>query len=283
MSNLVRRYPVITFYAIAFGWTWLIVFLLTLSGQTRDMSVLTPFFIIGGIISGFSPSMAAFIVSSVSEGKEGVEKLKIGFKPKNLFKWYALALLTVPAVTAVTTFISNYVVRSYELNIVMPMIIMGLVWPIFSSCGEEFGWRGYILPRLLLRHTPLKAAIILGVIWEIWHLPMHYIAFKAFGRYMIPVFLTVGFINLTLHSIIMTLIFVKSKGSIKLMILYHYTITASSILVGALLTAETTPRLTFNENIISISLFAIVATVLYIKNKNFLGNLKGEYSVKAVF
>jgi uncharacterized protein len=283
VSNLVRRYPVITFHTIAFGWTWLIVFLLILSGQTRDMSVLTPFFIIGGIISGISPSMAAFIVSSVSEGKEGVEKLKIGFKTKNPFKWYALALLTVPAVTAVVTFISNYVVRPYELNIVMPIIIMGLVWPIFSSCGEEFGWRGYILPRLLLRHTPLKAGIILGVIWEIWHLPMHYIAFKAFGSYMIPVFLTVGFINLTLQSIIMTLIFIKSKGSIKLMILYHYTITASSILVGALLTAETKPRLIFNESVISVLLFAIVAIVLYIKNKNFLNNLKGEYNVKDVF
>jgi hypothetical protein len=101
---------------------------------------------------------------------------------------------------------------------------------------------------------------------------MHYIAFKAFGSYMIPVFLTVGFINLTLQSIIMTFIFVKSKGSIKLMILYHYTITASSILVGALFTAETTPRLTFNESIISVLLFAMVATSMYIKNKNFLGN-----------
>ncbi len=46
---------------------------------------LSPYFIIGGIISGISPSMATFIVSSAAEGKEGMEKLKIGFKTKSSF------------------------------------------------------------------------------------------------------------------------------------------------------------------------------------------------------
>ncbi len=40
--------------------------------------------------------------------------------------------------------------------------------PIF---GEEFGWRGYLLPKLL----PLgerKAYIISGLIWGVWHIPV---------------------------------------------------------------------------------------------------------------
>jgi uncharacterized protein len=266
VKNFVRKNPVITYYAIAFGWTWMIVFLLILTGQTRDLSNITPLFIIGGIISGISPSIAAFIVSRFLDGEDGVRKLKAGFKTKSPFKLYTLALLPVPTIAALTIFMSNHLVRPYELKIVAPMIIMGLVWPLFSSSGEEFGWRGYILPRLLLTHTPIKASIVLGIIWEIWHLPMHYIAYKNFGSFMIPAFLTIGFINLTLQSIIMTFIFIKSKGSIKLMILYHYTITASSILAGALLTAEATPRLIFYESVISITLFTIFALLLYFTN-----------------
>lgn len=46
--------------------------------------------------------------------------------------------------------------------------------------------------------------------------------------------MTVGFLNLTLSAIIMAMISALNRGSLKLVILYHYTITASSILLGAL-------------------------------------------------
>ena len=37
--------------------------------------------------------------------------------------------------------------------------------------GEEFGWRGYLLPRLARQFSPRKAILIHGVIWWAWHLP----------------------------------------------------------------------------------------------------------------
>lgn len=38
---------------------------------------------------------------------------------------------------------------------------------------EEPGWRGFALPRLQRGHTPVRATMILGVIWAIWHLPLY--------------------------------------------------------------------------------------------------------------
>jgi hypothetical protein len=36
---------------------------------------------------------------------------------------------------------------------------------------EEPGWRGYALPRLESRFSPLLSSLIVGTLWAIWHLP----------------------------------------------------------------------------------------------------------------
>jgi membrane protease YdiL (CAAX protease family) len=43
---------------------------------------------------------------------------------------------------------------------------------VFFSIGEEFGWRGYAQPRLTQRHGPVPAALVVGLVWAVWHLTM---------------------------------------------------------------------------------------------------------------
>lgn len=54
---------------------------------------------------------------------------------------------------------------------VIAAFTFGLLFNMIFTFGEEFGWRGYLLPRL----APLGgawAAIITGVIWGLWHVPL---------------------------------------------------------------------------------------------------------------
>jgi len=83
--------------------------------------------------------------------------------------------------------------------------------------GEEFGWRGFALPRILERRSPLAAALILGAIWWAWHLPTFFISTLSQSHLSIPVFL----INSLSLSVIMTWLYLRTRGDLLLMILVH--------------------------------------------------------------
>jgi membrane protease YdiL (CAAX protease family) len=56
-----------------------------------------------------------------------------------------------------------------------PMLLMALEGSYFagrSALGEEIGWRGYLVPRLLEKYSPNTVSVFVGVIWAIWHFPI---------------------------------------------------------------------------------------------------------------
>ena len=96
--------------------------------------------------------------------------------------------------------------------------------------GEELGWRGYMLPKLLNQYSPVKSSIFLGVAWGVWHL-----ASFSFPGAAIPSFMevTVGsiltFICYTIaSSFVFTYVFYKTGGSTFFAILLHAFFNASA-------------------------------------------------------
>lgn len=54
----------------------------------------------------------------------------------------------------------------------------------FLELGEEIGWRGYLLPRLLKFMGVRKAVIISGVLWGVMHSPLIYFDFNYGDSYL---------------------------------------------------------------------------------------------------
>jgi membrane protease YdiL (CAAX protease family) len=100
------------------------------------------------------------------------------------------------------------------------MTIPALVTPfIMSGMAEEFGWRGYVLPRFQARWNALTSSIILGVIWACWHISFFFVPGAGlYGR---------NFLEwapwIILSSVIYTWLFNNTKGSVLVAALFHAT------------------------------------------------------------
>ena len=95
--------------------------------------------------------------------------------------------------------------------------------------GEEFGWRGFALPRILENRSPLGASLVLGAIHALWHVPLFFIASASQSHLSFPLFVT-GAISL---AIIDTWLYLRTGANLLLAILVHLMGNYCSGILGA--------------------------------------------------
>jgi len=88
-----------------------------------------------------------------------------------------------------------------------------------GALGEETGWRGYALPQLQRRFSPLTSSLIIAVLWFGWHLPQFFVI--ASYRDYDPVQYVGMFVGLTIGAVVLTWLYNRSGGSILLVAVWH--------------------------------------------------------------
>lgn len=170
-------------------------------------------------VAAFGPSLAGLIMAGRVEGRAGLRRLLARTVPtRSGLPWYLAVIIGFPAVNLVAAwllapeFLAG--LPSWDrLLYLLPLTLVTDTGPL----GEEFGWRGFALPRLLRRWHPLAVALILGAIWWAWHLPTFFILTLSQSQLSIPVFL----LNSLALSVIMTWLYQRTRGDLLLMILVH--------------------------------------------------------------
>jgi uncharacterized protein len=231
LRDLIDRYPLTTFIVLTWGFSWSLWFLLIASARGW-VSFQAPTSWLGPV-GTFGPSLAAIAVVGLSRGKAGVKEL---VKPILQWhfggRWYCLVIfggMLVWLVPPIYTLLSGEITMTLS-NLVPQalvfLILFGLILVIGGPLGEEIGWRGYLLPRLLERRSPLRASLILSVFWFVWHLPQFWSWFPgAAPAAAIPLFL----ITVVAYSVLFTWVYLGTSGSLMAILLLHTSINTAEV------------------------------------------------------
>jgi len=209
-----REILIYSFFAYLFSWTY---WLTALLGKNPAH----PFYWLRGngpAIGMFGPMLAAMIMRGFIS-KEGFKGSVGVSRPLKFYAiayfapfFFILALIIFNQLTGIGHFEwtnSTPLLKS----ILITALLVFLLLPV--SFGEEYGWRGYLLPRLLPLGE-IKGTIILGVIWACWHLPVLSMAQESLWL-SIPVFLA----EAILVAFPFTWLYRASGASILVLSLFH--------------------------------------------------------------
>ena len=263
----------IMFFVLAYAIIWIVLLpTLVFPERAEQLDFLL-------LIATYAPFLAGIITTLIYEGRAGLWSwLKSVFKWRIPVVWYLVGGVLINFLFVALhiglylllggrILLANGDIPWYGYLVIFPVSVF-LGFPFGSGLGEEAGWRGFALPKLLERFSPLTASVILGALWGLWHIPA--LLMSSWEGSSQGLLLFVYVIPLT---IIMTWVYLKSRRStIPLMLmhtggnLYGSMLTSSLILETVLVDS---PGLDFT--ILKTIYYTAVAVVLVIVTKGQLG------------
>jgi membrane protease YdiL (CAAX protease family) len=258
MKNFLKRHSLAVGLALMFLYTWPID--LSNSGV---LPFKVPFAV--AITLGWGFIFVSVFMTWATLGRDAL----IAFLKRFLlwrvgWKWWIAALAFLPALRFASIFLTSWLTRvpaDYShpmIRDVVPLdwslLALILPWLIFEILinGEEWGWRGYVLPRLQAKYNALTASLIVGAIWAVWHLPK----FMGTGLNDERSFAWFAVAHLAL-AVLYTWLYNNTRGSLLLVILFH----AAENTAGVILPGEFAVRGGIVENML-IVLYIVAAVVV---------------------
>lgn len=218
-------YALLRYVLIAYGYTWSFHLVMYLGGIPWASPA-------GQWLYGaglFGPLVAAITLSMAEGGPREAWRLLGRARPRGHLGWYLLALCAVSMLylTGIGLFVLVGGEAPHPLfqttSAGLGLILLGQVAVVVA---EEFGWRGYALPRLQALLGSRAASVTLGLVWASWHLPMFLVPGSAQYRTNFLWFSCI----LIVWSLVMTYLWNRT-GSTLTALLFHMGINGAFFFV----------------------------------------------------
>jgi len=215
-----KQKPVLYFFALSYILSWLIWIPLGLEEQGY-LQLGLPY----GLkdLGSYGPGVAALIIVACEYGWQDIKSLlsRIVIWRFNIY-WYALVILGAGFLGLAALLISALFGQAAVSFVGRPpfyLFPLYLIWVIIfgGPLGEELGWRGYVLPALMVKYGAVRSSLIIGVLWSAWHLPLFWMPGTV--QYELS-FITYTMMTVPL-AFIYTWIHLGTGGSVLAAILFH--------------------------------------------------------------
>ena len=228
-QRVVRRDQLVRFFAITFGFSWLL-WLLPAIRSTGAIELPEPVALLG-FLAPFGPGVAAFWLVKRETGSSGMRKLWArGWRSNFDRKWLVPALGLGPTIAIATLGIVVASGETVDWDAAVPPLMIAPVFALIyltNALPEEYGWRGYALDPLQRRFSALGASLVLGLIWGLWHLPLAFI--EGSTQYTIP------FPEFVLQTMVLAVVYTwlhnNTGGSVLIAALFHASANISAAVV----------------------------------------------------
>jgi len=197
--SLFRRWPITTFYVLTLIVSW-------------PFGLLPP-----------GPSIAAIAAAALIDGRSGVvQLLRMVLVWRVGFHWYLIAVFGPLALFALAAWLNVLFGATAAGSLYLDwsefgLLLLSQMVGVLTGAWEELGWRGYALPRMLRRLSPLVASLGLGVLWAVWHLPLFLSGDLPWAD---AAFIVVA-------SVLFTAVFVRTSQSVLIAFLMHAAMNAA--------------------------------------------------------
>jgi membrane protease YdiL (CAAX protease family) len=219
-----RRWPVSTFFVLAFAITWAVWV-----PRALDIDWANGL----GTFWTYGPAAAAILAAVIVGGRPELRQLLSGLDKWRIgWLWYAVILLGPLALGLLVAAVNTALGGSWDdgmpqaLSEPLPIVLLLLViLTVTDGLGEELGWRGFALPRMLDSHNAFAASIVLGIVWAIWHLPLIW----TDGNALEETYIWLLVVRLPATSILFTWVYQHTNRSVVAAAIFHGSLNLFSV------------------------------------------------------
>lgn len=249
----VRRHPLVSYFLLAYIFTWAIEVPVMLAARGLvdfDLPLSLE------ALAAFGPFAAAVIVLGFCRGKPGIAQLFASLVNWRVpVSWFAFAVVSPFVVLVGALSMTGETMQLFSGELCRDLLAGGkfleliFIGGALRGIGEEPGWRGFALPILRRRFGPLLATFALFPAWWLWHLP----ALLTRNEFQAVQFVMFG-LGILAAAVWCTLLYDATR-SVLMLALWHALI---NITRGMALSASMEAFLAFAQLVVAVAVVIII-------------------------